>query len=381
MKKTITTFLLLLICLTGIAQTRKLTLKDFKTWSIQGNINSNFSNGDIARNSPFYSKTSMNLGYGLRLNKFFSNNFGVALDLYNSKLSGDDGKWSYESKINYQPSILLIAQTGNIRYFDELKNFQLYGYLGYGLVNYDSEAKNSLKPELNTSYSGNYQVIPVGIGVKYHVANDLTANLEYSFNNVNGDKLDGYDNYLTNYDSYSRISLGISYAIGKSFHRELEWHDPRPSPSRIPNRVDTVVIIQKIPSADTNKIELQNANANLLNDSILLDSIAFSNAKVTIYYDFNKYQLPILYHYKLQNISLEAINRKNTRLVIESYTDTIGSPENNRIIVERRSNQIMQYLISIGVPKELIDIKLHDETDAILPTDAENRKSIVYLIK
>ena len=115
--------------------------------------------------------------------------------------------------------------------------------------------------------------------------------------------------------------------------------------------------------------------------SIKMDSITFSNAKVTIYYDFNKHKLPILYHYKLQNISLEAINRKNTRLVIESYTDTIGSPENNRIIVERRSNQIMEYLINIGVPKELIDIKLHDENDAIMPTDAENRKSIVYLIK
>jgi outer membrane protein OmpA-like peptidoglycan-associated protein/opacity protein-like surface antigen len=381
MKKTIITLALTLFCLAGIAQTRKLTLKDFKTWSVQGNINSNIGNGDIAKNTPFYSKTSMNLGYGLRLNKFISNNFVVAFDLYNSKLSGDDGKWSYESKINYQPSILLIAQTGNVRYFDELKNFQLYGYLGYGVLNYTSQSQNSLRPELNTSFKGNYQVIPVGVGIKYHIAPDFTANLEYSYNSVNGDKLDGYENSLTNYDNYSRFSIGISYSIGKSFHRELEWHDPRPTPSRIPNRVDTVVIVQKIPTTDSTKLESQNTISNLMNDSIKMDSITFSNAKVTIYYDFNKHKLPILYHYKLQNISLEAINRKNTRLVIESFTDTIGSPENNRIIVERRSNQIMEYLINIGVPKELIDIKLHDENDAIMPTDAENRKSIVYLIK
>lgn len=381
MKKTIITLSLTLFCLAGIAQTRKLTLKDFKTWSVQGNINSNIGNGDIAKNTPFYSKTSMNLGYGLRLNKFISNNFAVAFDLYNSKLSGDDGRWSYESKINYQPSILLIAQTGNVRYFDELKNFQLYGYLGYGMLNYSSQSQNSLRPELNTSFKGNYQVIPVGVGLKYHIATDLTANLEYSYNSVNGDKLDGYENSLTNYDNFSRFSIGISYAIGKSFHKELEWHDPRPTPSRIPNRVDTVVIVQKVPTVDSSKIDSQNTISNLVNDSIKMDSIAFYNAKVTIYYDFNKYKLPILYHYKLQDIALEGLNRQNTRIIIESFTDTIGNPANNLIIVQRRSNQIMEYLIKIGVPQDLIDIKLHDENDAIMPTDAENRKSIVYLKK
>ncbi len=385
MKKTIITFSLILFCLTGFGQTRKLTLKDFKTWSVQGNFNSNIGNGDIANNTPFYSKTSVNLGYGLRVNKFISNNFGLALDLYNSKISGSDGRWSYESNINYQPSLLLIAQTGNVRYFDELKNFQLYGYLGYGMMNYSSQAKNSDKPQLNTSYKGNYQIIPIGLGIKYHIAHDFTANLEYSYNSVNGDKLDGYENSLTNYDNYSRFSIGISYAIGNSYHRELEWHDPRPTPKHQVSQKDTVVVIQKVLVKDTvsNNIDslYKNVAEKILNDSIITDSLNMINAKVTIYYQFNEYSLPMLYHYKLQNIGLEALKRNNSRIIIESFTDTIGSSENNQTIVKRRSKEIYDYFVKIGVSESIIDIKLHDEKDALLPTDPENRKSIVYILK
>jgi outer membrane protein OmpA-like peptidoglycan-associated protein len=386
MKKTLTTLSLLLICLTVFGQTRKLTLKDFKTWSIQGNLNSNISNGDIANNTPLYSKTALNFGTGLRVNKFFSNNFGIALDLFNGKLSGEDGNWSYNSNINYQTSILLVAQTGNIRYFDELKRFQLYGYVGYGTLNYSSESKNSVWSNKNASYKGNYQVIPVGFGLKYHLANDLTANVEYSFNNVNGDRLDGFEDYYTNYDRYSRFTVGISYAIGKSFYKELEWHDPRPLPSQIPVRKDTVFIIQqsvKEDNVNTDSIltSLNNKIEKHLNDSSYLDSVYLSKTKLTIFYEFNEYKLPILYHYKLQNIGLEALNRNNSRIIIESFTDTIGSPENNQIIVKRRSKEIYDYFIKIGIPKNIIDIKLHDEKDALLPTDQENRKSIVYILK
>lgn len=386
MKKSLLTIALSLIFMIGFSQSRKLTLKDFKTWTVQGNLNSNFGNGDIINSTPFYSKTNMNFGYGLRVNKFFSNNFGIAVDLYKSKLSGEEGNWSYESEINYQPSILLIAQTGNIRYFDELKKFQLYGYVGYGMLNYSSEATNSVWANQNASYEGNYQIIPMGLGIKYHVANDLTANIEYSFNNVNGDKLDGYNNGLTDYDNYSRFSIGISYAIGKSIHRELEWHDPRPNPTPYVNRKDTVVIIQQTPVIDSNLLKSLTTRedvtpSSLLADSIFIDSLNLTNAKATVYYEFNEYKLPMLYHYKLQTIGFEAINKKGSRIIIESFTDTIGSDKNNLIVVQRRSKEIYNYLNKIGVPKNIIDIKLHDRTDAIMPTDAENRKSIIYIVK
>lgn len=383
MKKPIITLIAVFAALCSMAQNRQLNIADFKTWSIQGNLNSNIGNTDIAKNDLFYSKTSLNLGYGARLTKYVSNNFGLAFDVYNSTLGGSNSKWSYKSNINCQTSLLLIAQTGNVRYFRNLEKFQLYGYLGYGMLNYKAEAKNNVNPELNTTSKGNYQVIPIGFGAKYHLKDNMTINLEYSFNNVNGDKLDAYNNVLTEYDNYSRVSVGFSYTLGKYYKKELEWHDPRPTPPKPFYRVDTVVVIQKTMVPDTN-IRKANDVSTLLSDSVvmgkLMDSLETNLLTTTVYYEFNKWNCPLIYNSRLTDISLEVLNYEGKKILIQSFCDTVGTPEHNRIIVERRANEIKQRIIGFGISESLIVVILHGEEDAIEPTDAENRKSIVSVM-
>lgn len=383
MKKPIITLIAVFAALCSMAQNRQLNIADFKTWSIQGNLNSNIGNTDIAKNDLFYSKTSLNLGYGARLTKYVSNNFGLAFDVYNSTLGGSNSKWSYKSNINCQTSLLLIAQTGNVRYFRNLEKFQLYGYLGYGMLNYKAEAKNNVNPELNTTSKGNYQVIPIGFGAKYHLKDNMTINLEYSFNNVNGDKLDAYNNVLTEYDNYSRVSVGFSYTLGKYYKKELEWHDPRPTPPKPFYRVDTVVVIQKTMVPDTN-IRKANDVSTLLSDSVvmgkLIDSLETNLLTTTVYYEFNKWNCPLIYNSRLTDISLEVLNYEGKKILIQSFCDTVGTPEHNRIIVERRANEIKQRIIGFGISESLIVVILHGEEDAIEPTDAENRKSIVSIM-
>jgi len=383
MKKPVLTLIAVFTVLCSMAQNRQLNIADFKTWSIQGNLNSNIGNTDIAKNDLFYSKTSLNLGYGARLTKYVSNNFGLAFDAYNSTLEGSNSKWSYKSNINYQTSLLLIAQTGNVRYFRNLEKFQLYGYLGYGMLNYKAEAKNNVNPELNTTSKGNYQVIPIGLGAKYHLKDNMTINLEYSFNNINGDKLDAYNNVLTEYDNYSRVSVGFSYTLGKYYKKELEWHDPRPTPPKPFYRVDTVVVIQKTMVPDTNTRKVNDVSA-LLSDSVtmgkLMDSLETNLLTTTVYYEFNKWNCPLIYNSRLTDISLEVLNYEGKKILIQSFCDTVGTPEHNRVIVERRANEIKQRIIGFGISESLIVVILHGEEDAIEPTDAENRKSIISVM-
>jgi outer membrane protein OmpA-like peptidoglycan-associated protein len=383
MKKPILTLLAVSIAFLSFGQNRSLNLVDFNSWSIQGNLNTNISNTDIAKNDLFYSKTSLNLGYGARLTKYISNNFGLAFDVHNSTLKGSNSKWDYKTNINYQTSVLLIAQTGNVRYFRNLENFQLYGYLGYGMLNYKAEAKNNVNPELNSSSKGNYQVIPIGLGAKYHLKENMTINLEYSFNNVNGDKLDAFSDALTEYDKYSRLSVGFSYTLGKSYKKELEWHDPRPTPAKPYYRVDTVVVVQKTMKPDTNIRKATDVSA-LLSDSVvmgkLMDSLETNLLTTTIYYDFNKWDFPIIYNQRLTDISLEVLNYEGNKILIQSFCDTVGTPEKNRAIVERRANEIKKRIIGFGISESLIVVVLHGEEDAIEPTDAENRRSIISVI-
>ena len=383
MKKPILTLLAVCIAFLSFGQNRSLDLVDFKSWSIQGNFNTNIGNTDIAKNDLFYSKTSLNLGYGARLTKYISNNFGVSFDVYNSTLKGSNSKWGYKSNINYQTSILLMAQTGNVRYFRNLEKFQLYGYLGYGMLNYKAEAKNNSNPELNSSSKGSYQVIPVGLGVKYHLKENMTINMEYCFNNVNGDKLDAYSDALTEYDKYSRASIGFSYTLGKYYKKELEWHDPRPTPAKPFYRVDTVVVVQKTMKPDTNIRKATDVSA-LLSDSIvmnkLMDSIENNLLRTTIYYEFNKWNCPLIYNSRLTDISLEVLNYEGKKILIQSFCDTVGTPEHNMNVVKLRANEIKKRIVDFGISESLIVIDLHGEEDAIEPTDAENRRSIISVI-
>jgi OOP family OmpA-OmpF porin len=358
---------------------RNLNLKDFNTWSVQANLNSNFGNTDIVQNKPFYTSMDMNFGYGLRVTKFLTHNFGLSLDNYRSKLSGSNDKWSYNTDIRYQTSILAQFQTGNIRYINAFSKLQLYGYLGYGTVNFRAVAKNKDDASKNTDVTMNSQVIPIGMGVKYHLAENATLNLEYSMNKVDGDRIDGYSNVLTNYDNYSRFSIGFSWTFGNEDDLNLEWHDPRPRPSAQPYRKDTVVIIQRIPAVDSNSVanrksEIDSTMLEAIKDSVRLDLLT-----TTIYYDFNKWNYLPIYNTALSDLALEAINNPPQAITIDSYCDTIGTAEHNAIVASRRAQEVKKQFIGFGIPESMLEITLHGEDDAKSPVDADNRKTIISL--
>lgn len=370
---------LLLFCSNAYSQQRRLNLTDFKTWSIQANGAMNWAHTDVVENSPFYSKVNYGLGYGLRLNKFLTHNFGVSLDGYRTSFEGVDGIWSYKTKINYQVSVLAMIQTGNINYLPEFEKFQLYGYLGYGSINYESSLVNSNNSLRNNEVKENEQVIPVGVGVKYHLKENVTLNLEYSINNLNGDNLDAFNDRFTEHDSYSKLQFGISYTFGKYYNKELEWHDPRPRPVLVSNKKDTVVIIQKVIVPDSSSISTKYDNSIV--DSIKKDSADFVNSNLIVFYEFNEYKLSPNDYFKLQEIAYQCSVRTGCKVVVESFTDTIGSHKNNIIIVKRRAGEIIDFLKKEGLNGDSIVVNYHDENDALMPTDAENRRSIVYLIK
>jgi outer membrane protein OmpA-like peptidoglycan-associated protein len=279
-----------------------------------------------------------------------------------------------------------MIQTGNIRFLEEFEKFQLYGYLGYGTISYKSTLKNSNNPSKNNFVHENSQVIPVGIGIKYHLKENVTLNLEYSMNNINGDKLDAFKDRYTENDSYSKIQFGISYTFGKDYHTELEWHDPRPRQTIQTNRRDTVVVIQKIMVPDTTKNNtLIDASNETIEDSSSINN--YENVKTIIYYDFNKYELTdssvsllndFVSNYKKLN---ENNNGINYIVTIESFTDKIGSEKNNKIVVNRRATEVKNFLINSGIDTKSLDIILHGNQAAISGNDAEDRKTIVHVNK
>jgi len=373
MKKSILLVWAILLSSFSFAQTRNLNLREFNTWSVQANAAINYGNTDIAKNNLFYTGVSSNVGYGLRVNKFISHNLAFSLDGYRSTLHGSNLYRSYKTSIDYQVSIMGQIQTGNIRFINQFNKMQLYGFIGYGTIRTSTELTDT-KGTVRTKKIE--QVIPVGMGVKYHISNKLTLNLEYAFNRVNGDYLDGYSNSLTEYDNYSKFAIGASYTFGSDQNRILEWHDPRPRQTTPFYRKDTVIVIQRIIEKDTT-VPLPSTQVDSAALAHVSDSLAKDALTAVIYYDFNKWNYPLMYNSFLSDIAVNIINNPGRKITIDSYCDTIGTPEHNLIIVERRAKTIAKVFTDFGIPRSLIEITLHGEESATAIIDADNRKSIV----
>ena len=94
----------------------------------------------------------------------------------------------------------------------------------------------------------------------------------------------------------------------------------------------------------------------------------------------------ILREKRINNFLILKINYPNStnyegnKILIQSFCDTVGTSEHNRIIVERRANEIKKRIVGFGISESLIVVVLHGEEDAIEPNDAENRKSIISVI-
>ena len=218
-----------LFSLTSFAQdqnTKSLKkLNEFNTWTLQMNVGINYAHADLAYNDLFYKNVYSNSSAGLRVTKYLFPHFALATDFSKTNLHGYNKEYSYSTKINYQLCVLAQFQTGYPKYIENFKNFQLYGYVGYGLLDYNSKLISQKTGEEEAHYSDYTQVMPVGLGIKYKTNKDIVISFEYVFNNINTDYLDAFNNPLTNFDDYSKFQLGFSFMFtNKNKERlNLEW--------------------------------------------------------------------------------------------------------------------------------------------------------------
>jgi peptidoglycan-associated lipoprotein len=111
---------------------------------------------------------------------------------------------------------------------------------------------------------------------------------------------------------------------------------------------------------------------NALRDSVRIDMLS-----ATMYYGFNKWKLQKEHHSILEDMALEVLNNPNLTIMVDSYCDTIGTEQNNSVVVFKRAEQVKNHLVTFGVSENNISIKLHGEKDALYSNDADNRRTVV----
>ena len=67
------------------------------------------------------------------------------------------------------------------------------------------------------------------------------------------------------------------------------------------------------------------------------------------------------------------------RVFVDGHTDSSGSRINNRALSEKRANAVADYLISAGMPEDLMTVRAHADQYPVSKRAADNRRTTVRL--
>lgn len=356
MKRILVVVLALLICSAGYSQIpKRQSLKEFSTWSITPNAAVSFGNMDIKENDPFYKRTNYDVGYGAELSKQLSHFASIQLNYFTTDIKADVNQLSYKTRIN-QLDFRLRLNITNGFILRNWSSTQLYGYLGYGVLDYHATQYRFHKNDSLVPSSGTTRVVPVGVGFKYRLGNRTSISADLSYNGSNSDKLDTWANPLTSKDGYTKFTIGFTYNLGSK--KILEWDNPYVY--LVPDEVhDTTVVIHeyKAPAAV---------------------AVAPIDSAV-IYYVPGSWSIEFPYLEDLDKVIARAKKNKYS-IEITSYCDATGSSKTNLEVIGKRAGKVYDYVAKF-IPETNIAVGTFDETHALYAPEARNRRVVVKIIK
>lgn len=247
--KTPLNFLLiaLLSSVTTFAQNTKPVAKTFggrnqyKTFSIGVNAGA-LAPVVLIGGTNDYTNWNADFGYGVYLRKQLSHVFGFQGNLLFGDLSGNNndatggivGDYkSYETKIAYGADLRGVVNLGSVNFLNRTNAVNFTASAGYGLLTYAPSYVNASNVQIDwkgKADGGNDYIkeayIPVGVGVKFKISDNVSFDVAYTMNFVDGDNLDASYAKPTSKDKFSYSSVGLEFALGAKSKSNIIWANP-----------------------------------------------------------------------------------------------------------------------------------------------------------
>jgi OOP family OmpA-OmpF porin len=110
-------------------------------------------------------------------------------------------------------------------------NFSLN--LGYGLLSYSPSYVNATGTTIDWKGQANggdeyikEAYIPLGMGIKFKISENINFDLGYTMNYLDSDNLDANKLNSESKDKFSYTSLGLEFALGAKSKQDLTWANP-----------------------------------------------------------------------------------------------------------------------------------------------------------
>jgi OOP family OmpA-OmpF porin len=400
----------------------------YRTWSIgvNGGLLTPWTPFGLNSRQPFTSPNGT-LGYSADIKYQVTPAVAFEADYLGGKLTGDNmlpnnegvGPYqSFKTTINYAVGVNADITVGNISWRYNQEAIQPYVSTGIGTMNYTPVLTNADGSTSNFKTTGNGSINeiywPVGVGVKFPIANGINLDLGYQVNFVYSDNLEGYKvGPATDRFSYSHI--GLEFALGSRSKPQLATHNPVSSMrdeymwqnQQTRQELEAQLAAQRAQN-DQLKSQLDAANANFARLTMDSDGDGVSDyfdkcpgtpagtkvdgsgcplpvpvvtAPTKVYiteqdkqvvseavknldFDFNKTTIKAGSFPSLDRLA-DLLNTKHFNLKLAGYTDNVGSQAFNLRLSRGRAQAVKDYLISKGVSDAQIQSEGYGKSNPI----------------
>jgi OOP family OmpA-OmpF porin len=394
--------------------TKPSASSEFKTWTIGVNA------GTTSPVSPFggpndYSNWKNDFGYGLYIQKQITPYFGLKLDGNRAKLKADNTEpyksgavisspfQSFKTDVNYNVTLNAVVNMFNWSMFKQQNNAHLYGSVGGGVINYTATTVNAANATLENE-TVNKLNIPVGLGMKFRLSNNVNFDLGWTVNFVDADNLDGYDRGNGN-DKYNYAHAGLEFALGNG-SKQLAFYSPTAATydEAIAAKNTANALKGDLDAAKADNAKLRGEMADLLKDSdgdgvadkldkcadtptgtvvdgsgcplkvpaqvtekVIIteaDRKVVADAIKNLEFDFGKSTIRSKSYPTLNRVAALLI-QKNFSLKLAGHTDNVGSDAANMKLSKDRAESIKAYLVSQGANASRVEAIGYGESQPI----------------
>jgi OOP family OmpA-OmpF porin len=383
----------------------------YNTWSVGVNVGVTAPSVATGGVNPF-DHNKPQLGYGVSLKDQLSHSFGLQLDFHGGKLEGTDGNGnppvdvvsgatfsSFSTKF-YSGSLSGVINFGNVSFLHRQNAVNFYGTAGAGLTYYEPTATATNGGVVAYGHYVKELFIPVGVGVKFKLTEQLDLNFGYTENFVDGFNLTGVHAKYPAQNKYSYGYGGLEYTFGSSSKKSLEWVNPV---AQMYDELYDAALRQEVEALKGRVTNVETAVSDLKKDSdgdgvsdqfdkcpntpagTVVDGsgcpIIFPKPDTTakapaaaaysnIQFEFDSSVLKTSSYPVLDATSAD-LRANGSTLTLAGYASSEGTAAHNMRLSKDRANSVKTYLVNSGVDAKRLKVKAFGETHPIADNSTE----------
>ncbi len=402
---------------------------DYRTWSfgLYAGAMAPFTAG-LGRND--FSKWEASFGYGIYIKKQITHSFGIQLTGLRGTLKANNDKlWagvppvspykSFETQVNWAASLSAVVTLGNINWSQLKTSIQPYVSVGGGAINFNPTLINNAGTNINFKPSGSLTefYVPVGLGIKANLSNNVNLNIGYTMGFVDADNLDGYFKAPYNTDQFSMAHIGLEFALGDTKKPQLARHNAPAQLSSNMDQADDALRASLAASEERynqrlaevadlkdqmNKMKMDSDGDGVSdyfdkcpntpkivkvdgagcalpvpppsrdttivrNNTYIItgeDRKIVDEAVRNLEFDFGKATIRERSFIYLNRVA-DLLNQKGIQLKLAGHTDNVGSDAANMALSKNRANAVKNYMIGKGVNSSKIESDGYGESNPI----------------